>query len=183
MNPTLTSSSKKTFEDTFGNYMLHGFEEIYLPDAIAWWPHTIGWQILLAGMLLWISRIVYKNAKGWRRNRYRRLALKHLNAVQAASAVQQRALTQLPELLKATALQAYPRDEVAQLSGSAWLELLDDKCSGSAFDSDLGQHLLTLAYQPEHCWQIDKANAHKLIEMCRRWIKCHKADARVVPNV
>ena len=43
------------FDNSFGNYMLHGIDEISLPPAVSWWPQTLGWKLLLlaAAVSLW----------------------------------------------------------------------------------------------------------------------------------
>ncbi|MFQ5345963.1 MAG: DUF4381 domain-containing protein, partial [Mariprofundus sp.] len=100
--------------DTFGNYLIHGVDEIILPDGISWWPSAPGWKVLGVVLALWL---IWQGAawlKRWWRNRYRRQVLQELAQLQAEAGEQwHRVVSALPFYLKATALQAYPRLLVA----------------------------------------------------------------------
>ena len=64
--------------DIFGNYAIAGIAEVISPDPVAWLPQTPGWRILGAVILVLLLRWSLKRYRDWRRNRYRRLALKEL---------------------------------------------------------------------------------------------------------
>lgn len=168
---------QKSFDSTFGNYLLHGIDEVFLPETVSWWPHTWGWKILAVLCLLWLGRLLYRQLLRWRRNRYRRLALRVLDQLQENADAAPHILRQLPELLKATALQAYPRPAVAGLTGNAWLQMLDSVCPQSNFDSPLGQQMLAISYQDPAQWSLNTDQIPELLAMCRLWISKHKADA------
>jgi hypothetical protein len=164
------------FGDTFGNYMLHGIEEIQLPEPISWWPQTLGWKLLALAAALWACYELYRAALRWWHNRYRRTALAELAQLeQRAGGQYQQVLTALPELLKATALQVYPRDQIAALSGDHWLAFLDQHYNGPSFREGVGRQLLAVAYQSDDDWQLSSQDAQQLIQMCRRWIGKHRA--------
>lgn len=165
----------KDFASTFGNYILHGIEEVHLPESVSWWPQTIGWKLLGILLLLLLSYRAICWVQHWWRNRYRREALKQLSALEASAHEWQSVVRQLPFLLKTTALQAYPRNEVAQLSGQAWLRFLDAQYPGSVFCNGVGQQLLVIAYQPNTLWQLSEIDAQTLITMTRAWISEHKS--------
>ena len=173
----------KGLGDTFGNYMLHGIDEVQLPEAIAWWPQAVGWKIVLALVLLWLGKQVFQATTNWRRNHYRRRALKKLAQLQAAETSSPQTIRQLAVLLKATALQAYPRTEVAHLSGQAWLTMLDSKWNESTFSSVVGERLLTINYQNEQHWQFESEQIDELIDTIRRWIRIHHAAGGVASHV
>lgn len=165
----------KLFDDTFGNYMLHGIDEIVLPEPVSWWPQTIGWKLLALALGLWLLYRLYRAAELWWKNRYRRAALAQLDALQRQAPEQYEAvLASLPELLKATALHAYPRTEIAALSGDEWLAFLDSHYDGPAFSDKPGRQLLTVAYQDKSRWQLSSEDARTLIEMSRRWLQQHR---------
>ena len=168
----------KNFASSFGNYILHGFEEVHLPQAISWWPQTLAWQLLgLLGLLL-LSYWIYRQAKKRWRNRYRRQALKQLSVLEHSAGQWQQVVCQLPFLLKATALQAYPRSDVAQLSGQPWLRFLDSQYGGRSFSGEVGQQLLVVAYQPQDLWCLTQAQAQQLLSMARCWIGEHRSAPR-----
>ncbi len=163
------------FGDTFGNYMLHGIDEIHVPEPVPWWPQTIGWKVLALALVLWLLYRLYLLASRWWKNRYRRAALARLDALQSrANGQYQQVLAGLPELLKATALQAYPRTEVASLSGREWLAFLDAHYDGPAFSDEPGRQLLAVAYQDQSTWQLSAEDASRLIAMVRRWLRQHR---------
>ena len=85
---------------------LHGF---YEPPPPAWTPQTVAWYCVFA-----LAAIAATCALVWMirkriRNRYRREALHELETTRADG---------FSALLKRTALSAWPRDEVASLSGA-----------------------------------------------------------------
>ena len=177
------SAPQKSFDDTFGNYLLHGIDEVGLPELVSWWPHTLGWKVLALGLLLYLGIVVYKTALRWQRNQYRRVALKELDQLFIAYKDAPQCLCQLPLILKATALHAYPRVEIAQASGSQWLKILDSKCKTTHFSSPVGEQLLTIAYQPVQDWQLQDEQTARLFELARKWIKQHQTQQQVLADV
>lgn len=164
--------------NTFGNYLIHGIDEIIPPEPVSWWPSAPGWKLLAAIVLLWLlTRLVHWLMDQWH-NRYRRQALRQLEAVQQQAGDNlQAVLAVLPYYLKVTALQAYPRQQVARLSGHEWLAFLDAHYAGPSFATGVGEKLLTIDYLPPERWRLDAAESRALIAMTRRWIKTHKASA------
>ena len=164
----------KDFAATFGNYLLHGIEEVHLPSAVSWLPQTIGWKVLGLLLTIAVGYRIYLQAKKWWRNRYRRAALDRLSALEQGAEEWRQVVRQLPFLLKATALQAYPRSDVAKLSGGLWLEFLDAQIDGSDFRDGAGRGLLLVAYAPESQWQFSEQDVQSLIAISRRWISEHR---------
>ena len=166
--------------DTFGNYLIHGIDEIILPDTISWWPTAPGWQVLgcIAAIYLVVkaSRLVIR----WWHNRYRREVLRQLSSLQRdAGSRLQDVVAVLPYYMRVTALQAYPRQDVASLSGDDWLAFLDTHYSGPSFSGSIGAKLLAVAYLPPEKWQLGEKESHALIEMSRQWIAKHREHAYV----
>ena len=166
--------------DTFGNYLIQGIDEIILPDAISWWPSAPGWQVLgvLAGLFL--IYLLTRRAKRWWRDRYRREALRQLAQLQQQAGERLHdVVVKLPYFIKVTALQAYPREEVASLSGNDWLNFLDAHYSGPSFSEGTGKKLLTVAYLPHEQWQLNDKESHALIKMSLQWITKHREVTHV----
>ena len=159
---------------TFGNYLIHGIDEIILPAAVSWWPTAPGWQMLGVIILLLISLRMVKMARRWWQNRYRREALRLMDRLPKESQ-----LTSLPYYIKVTALQAYPRQEVASLSGNSWLAFLDAHYDGPPFSTGVGKKLLSISYLPTRQWQFTDEESSELIRMSRSWISKHREASGV----
>ena len=67
----------------FGNILVRGrgLQELTLPELPSYRPQTAGWWVLLGGLLIVITILMYKQYRRWQANRYRRLALKQLNEI------------------------------------------------------------------------------------------------------
>lgn len=169
----------KLFGANFGNYLIRGIDPIELPEPVLWLPQTPGWKILAVVAVLLTAYGCYRAGGRWWRNRYRRSALQRFKEIElAAEGDNLRAVAAMPRLLKATALHAYPRANVAALSGEAWLEFLDAHYSGPSFRSSIGRKLLNVAYRQLPQWQLPPEDAVILISMCRCWLRQHKAHGR-----
>ena len=145
-----------------------------LPETIAWWPSAPGWQVLALILLAWLLLRTIRLARRWWRNRYRREVLRQLKQLQQQAG--NKALdvvASLPYYIKVTALQAYPRAEVASLSGENWLAFLDAHYSGPSFAEGTGRKLLAVSYLPRQRWQLDDNESNRLIQMARQWIAKH----------
>jgi hypothetical protein len=161
--------------DSFGNYLIHGIDEIILPDAVSWWPTAPGWKALAIIIVILLLFICVRWMQRWWRNRYRREALRQLQQVQRQAGKQlQEVVAVLPYYLKVTALQAYPRQDVASLSGENWLAFLDKQHSGTVFSKGIGSKLLAVAYLPQAQWRLSEKDSAMLISMSRAWISKHR---------
>ena len=78
----------------------------------------------------------------------------------------------LNTLLKATALQAFARTEVAYLHGREWMEFLDKTAPGTNF-STKGEILAFAGYKSEVHSVIEKEEVEELLDMINLWIKKH----------
>ena len=133
---------------------LHGIVE---PTALPlWWPLAPGWWLLIAFVLVAVAIAAWRTIAAYRKNAYRREALAALDTI---------APQQLPTLLKRVALSAYPRSEVASLTGSDWVAFLNRHVPGS-FDDTAAAELSSLAYAATP--KTDQADS--LAGACRRWI-------------
>jgi hypothetical protein len=156
--------------DAFGNYALGEFIEIVPPAAISWLPQTIGWAWLGLALLLALLWYGYRAARRWYHNRYRREAIHTLQAL----ATQEGDLAALNSLLKQTALAAFQRQEVAKLSGQAWLDYLNSRCPQPCFDAATGQLLSVGSYRDE---PVGAGQWQQLISSSRTWILQHRGAA------
>lgn len=124
--------------------------DLHLPEAVGWWPPASGWWLLLAlavaGLIL-AARALYR---AHRRNAPRRLALKELARLRRAyrhDGDLARFVVGLSALLRRAMLAYAPRQEVAGLTGRAWLEWLDRGLDRQPFCEGPGRSLVELPYR------------------------------------
>ena len=155
--------------DNFGNYAIAGIAEVLGPDPVAWLPQTPGWRILGAVIVVLLLRWSFRRYKTWRRNRYRRLALKELGRLEGETPGA--ALNRIAALLKAVALTAGSREEVAALSGEPWLDWLQAATDRPVFSDSSRRLLASGQYRPAAT--PDRAALAALIRESATWIRRH----------
>lgn len=129
---------------------------------LPWWPPTPGWSILLAAAVLALLAVLLKVFMRWQADRYRREALAELP---------QTPVENLSALAKRVALTVWPREEVARLSGIAWLEFLDRSGDLDLFVAGPGQELEASAFHPEN-----GGDALALRAAVKEWILKHRRE-------
>jgi len=156
---------------------LEKLHEIILPDPVSWMPQTIGWYAIFGLILFVAGWWVYRRLRHYRTNRYRRLALEELAVIERElqrPEKRAKALSEIPVLLKGAALSAFPRSQVAGLTGEKWLDFLDKTMGGKSFTEGEGRLLPELAYAPvQRITQFPDEQIGKLLQLVRRWIKIH----------
>ena len=165
--------------DTFGNPLVRGIEEIYLPDPVSWTPSAPGWIIIWAIMAAFGAFLLIRLFFRWRQNRYRRSALKSLKKLKQTDFMAEKTiLCALPRLLKRTALMAFPRTRVAPLFGEKWIAFLESRYPDPGFRKNAGKYLLALSYQAPESWDINREQAESVFSLVERWIRHHRREER-----
>lgn len=160
---------------------LSGLADLVEPAPVSWLPQTAGWLALgiaavAAGIWLFVS---------WRRrreaNRYRVEALRELARLDAALCDDMRrgaALAAVPPLLKRVALAAWPRSEVASLSGAGWVAFLRANAAGVELPEETARLLDDLEYRPPASLAaVSASDAEALVRAARAWIEKHRVPA------
>ncbi|MFC3612311.1 DUF4381 domain-containing protein [Lutimaribacter marinistellae] len=142
--------------------LLDGLVEPPVPEAVAMTPQTAGWAVLAVLVLLGLLWLVLRFVRRWRANAYRRAALAELGAAGDDPAV-------IAAVLRRTALAAWPREEVASLTGEAWLRFLDRTGGKEGFAAGPGQAMEAAVYRG------GTTAMPELTEMAARWIRQHDA--------
>lgn len=155
---------------------LDKLHDIIVPEPILLWPATPGWLILLALIISIVIPLLVVARKSYLAARYRREALSELKAIRQIENSQQQ-MQQLLALLKRTALSAYPRDQVASLTGLAWWDFLSRQ-SGLDLSSRFLQNEMLTVYNPEFI--PSKESTERVFIMVNNWIKQHKRDENAV---
>jgi hypothetical protein len=81
--------------------------------------------------------------------------------------------------MKRTALGAFPRAQVASLSGIEWLRFLDRTGHTNAYTRGHGQLLPELTYDPRAVTLLGTASVEELFEVIRLWIAGHVTTVQV----
>ncbi|WP_226667567.1 DUF4381 domain-containing protein [Microbulbifer aggregans] len=132
------------------------------PPAISMWPVTPFAKGLGALLLLLLLFFIWRQLQIYRANAYRRAALAELQQTGDDPA-------QVAEILRRTALGAYPRTQVAALTGDEWLAFLNQHYPGDAFAGEVGRTLLQSPYA-----RTVPTQSRALAEAARDWIRRHK---------
>ncbi|MBE1285029.1 MAG: DUF4381 family protein [Rhodobacteraceae bacterium] len=139
-------------------------QEVPDPQAVSMWPQTQGWIFVgLAGMalVLWgVRKLVLHR----RANAYRHAALRSLAQVGDDPAA-------VSQILKQTALVAFPRHKVASLTGMQWLAFLDASSTVRGFVDGPGQGMATAAYAARPV-----TNTKGLNDLACNWVRSHKSE-------
>ena len=87
-------------------------------------------------------------------------------------------LRQIPILLKRTALSAYPRSQVASLSGKDWFHFLNSTVKTPAFTDSAANTLNKISYSSGELSFIDLQATTALLNASRQWLKHHQSAPR-----
>jgi len=124
--------------------------DLHLPDAIGWWPLAPGWWVALAIVAAALGYVAWRLYRRWQFNAPRRYALRELARFEAEYLEHRnpaRLGKQLSELLRRGMLAYAPREEVAGLTGEAWLAWLEEGMPLPYFHTEGGKSLLNLPYR------------------------------------
>lgn len=133
---------------------LSNLRDIVVPPPVSFWPPAPGWWIVGAACVVAAGLAIAALVRRHRRNAYRREALRALETAEAAD---------ISAILKRAALAAFPREQVASLSGSAWLAFLD-RTGGTHFAQTA---LAALPYG-------GTGDREAILAEARRWIARHR---------
>lgn len=142
---------------------LHGF---YQPPPPSWRPQTVGSYVALSMLAILLIALAAFLWHRWRINRYRREALHKLAHTDVRD---------ISELLKRTALSAWPRAEVASLTGPAWLAFLNGSARQASFDRSIADQLEATAFSSSKPSQEDESSIRSAASL---WIKHHTAPRK-----
>jgi hypothetical protein len=161
------------FGSSWGNYLLKEIVETSAPDAISWWPSTLGWKFVALIALFYLIKKIIKTVQKYRYNIYRRQAIKWLDNLPSSHDENSDPIfRQIPALVRLAALNASSREEVTGLNKECWDQWLDKQCKVSRFSSKFPQYLHQLAYSPH--FTISSGEMSEFIGEIAVWIKQHR---------
>jgi len=165
------TSSAERFGDDFGAERMWGLKELAYPDPVPFLPLTPGWWVLAAVLFLFACYLFWWAKQHRQRNAYRRSGIAHLRHLSASKDN----LDQLPFILRKAALVAYPRADVASLSGEAWRQWLNQSAGREVFSEAQASMLDVLAYQSGGNSRVAAADADRLLHAGISWMRLHRA--------
>jgi hypothetical protein len=159
---------------------LKGLADIVVPGPVSWSPQTWGWWVLGGALLVAALALAIRRVRRHVANRYRREALEECAVLEASLESAGRraaALAELAVLLKRTAVTAWPRAEVASLSGLAWTSFLRRHGGRARVDEPIARLLDAAEYEPGSLASVSPGDAHACARAVRNWIECHRVSA------
>lgn len=156
---------------------LDRLHDILVPAPVPFWPPAPGWWWVIGAVAVLLLVLLLRAFSLWQRNRYRREALRALAALEPAvrdPARRAGALLELAGLLKRVAVTAYPRVQVARLTGAEWSSFLDRTAEGAAFSQGPGVVLQAAVSNPRTAASLDEPSIHELLQTARGWIRRHQ---------
>lgn len=144
--------------------------DIHLPGTPGFWPPAPGWWLLAAIILaltVWLGLIIRRRLKIHRQRKHILNLLAQLEQ-SSADAHSPEFLAQLSRLLRRLALMRFPRQEIASLTGKAWLQFLDASGGNGQFCDGPGRVLANGPYVRD---LDDNLDTHALSGLIRDWIK------------
>jgi len=144
---------------------------LYEPDAMRFSFETPGWYVLGILLLLFVVLLFFTWLKRYRKNAYRREAIKTITRIEQHSQNQNEGnqLNDIWVLLKLVAIEAFGRQEVAHLYGYEWLEFLESKGRNTPF-THYKQYIATTL---DATILLDLKETRSLIELSKLWINTH----------
>lgn len=158
--------------EIYGSDRMWGLKELPLPDPVAWTPQTLGWLIValvLLGVAIWYLWQLWQR---YQSRAYSREGLKKLAQMKSDPSM----LSDLPFLLRKSALQAAQRGDVAALRGADWAAWLNASAGSALFDIGDVDALDLLAYGPSRADAITPDQRNGLIEKSQTWMRTHRVS-------
>jgi hypothetical protein len=159
---------------------LKSLADIAVPPPVSYLPHTWGWAALGCLLLAIAALLVWRWFRHWTANRYRREALAELDALEhsiSGQSIPGRIEPALAELLKRTALAAWPREDVASLNGAEWATFLAAHAPRGKVDKVLADLVNEQEYLAAATAKASGDYPEQLVAAVRRWIGGHHVSA------
>jgi aryl carrier-like protein len=143
--------------------------DIHLPDPVSWWPPAIGWWLLVGAVLV----AAVTMASWWRRRQVRRnapasiarLELVRLRAEWLEHGDARCLVNDLSNWLRRAGMSITSRKQAASLTGSDWLDFLDELAGEPVFSDSNGRLVAEAPYQ-----DLANPDGEEMFTLCERWL-------------
>ncbi len=139
---------------------LSDLADIWVPEPVPLWPISTMGMLLCAALIVLLVYWWWRYRQHQAQNRYRQHARKAIDQASSNG--------ELADLLKRTALVAYPRTQVARLTGPDWCDWLEQELE---MPEAARMALLSALYQPD-----SSPVCEDLRRYCQRWVRRHQGD-------
>lgn len=139
------------------------------PDPVLFSFETVGWLILVVLLLIVFLIVLVKQFKLYKKNTYRREAIKRLIVIQSEDAQNHFQINQLNILLKQVAINTFGREKVATLYGKEWFEFLESTSKNTKFTS----YLAVFSNAIYESKDANEKDFNTIIQLTKTWIKTH----------
>ena len=143
--------------------------DILEPEPLQFTFETIGWKVLAFLFTVIACIFFYKWFKLYRKNKYRREAIKKLIVIESENTENHYKINQLNIVLKQVAIVTFGREEVAKLYGNDWFLFLDSKSKHSNFMS-YANNFTDAIYRNKI---VDKSILNTIHKLTKTWINEH----------
>jgi hypothetical protein len=146
--------------------------DIHLPEPAGWWPPAIGWWLLTMVVLVIAGLLMRTLFKEYRFRRWRRRLMKAF--LHDTSGLMKRPdsdfMTEISSRLKRLAISLFSNEQVAGLSGKAWLDFLDSHLPSPAFNKTPACLLVELPYH-ETGQPLDEQQRRQVLRLAENWAR------------
>jgi hypothetical protein len=150
--------------------------DIHLPGPVGWWPPAPGWWLVAALLVIAVVLVLRRRSPVNPRPDPVALACRELAELRRdyeRHGDASRLAAELSVLLRRTLLASDLREEVAGITGRAWLERLDARAGAPLFTEGPGRVLLDAPYR-----RGAEIDVPALLAACTRAIEGPSAEGR-----
>lgn len=150
--------------------------DIHVPETIGWFPPAIGWWILaiVIPICVFFLIIIIKRLRQKTAVKLARKLIKQLEHDDKLSDIQK--VCELSCLLRRVAVNtAQKNDDVAGLTGRAWLDYLDRPLKEAGFKHGVGRCLIEAPYQQTLSPDID---LKALFQLAQSWLNAQPSTLK-----
>ncbi|MFV0589952.1 MAG: DUF4381 domain-containing protein [Draconibacterium sp.] len=140
------------------------------PDPVHYSFNTPGWHAVLILLLLVILLIAFFQYRLYRKNAYRREALRQLEQIESSG---KSLVFSINLLLKTMSIQLFGRRTVADLHSASWFSFLSSKLDKQPTLNTQSVEDFTLALYNEQ-FELEENRRKELLAFARLWIQKHK---------